>query len=75
MGGWLCWSRGRTWHDRGCVGVEEGHGMIVVDLVPRLLQVDELRILQEKTPKDLWKEDMDRFSEELDVSLHMLSSK
>ena len=27
-----------------------------------------MRVLQEKTPKDLWKEDIDQFMEELDVS-------
>lgn len=31
-------------------------------------KVEELRILREKTPKDLWKEDINEFMEELDVS-------
>ena len=33
-----------------------------------LKKVEELRILKEKTPKDLWKEDINEFMEELDVS-------
>ena len=33
-----------------------------------LVKVEELRIIQEKTPKGLWKEDIDMFMEELDVS-------
>jgi len=37
-------------------------------LVMSSLQAEELRILREKTPKDLWKEDMDAFTEKLDVS-------
>jgi len=37
-------------------------------LVISSLQAEELRILREKTPKDLWKEDMDAFMEKLDVS-------
>lgn len=31
------------------------------------LKVEELLILKEKTPKDLWKEDIDAFMEELEV--------
>ena len=33
------------------------------------VKVEELRILQEKTPKNLWTEDLEKFMVELDVSL------
>jgi len=32
------------------------------------IQVEELRVLQEKTPKELWREDLRRFMDELVVS-------
>ncbi len=42
----------------------------VYDVPPFASQAEELRILQEKTPKDLWMEDLGAFLEELDVSPH-----
>lgn len=34
----------------------------------------ELKVLQGKTPKDMWNEDLDAFMTELDVSCHLHAS-
>lgn len=36
-----------------------------------IFQAEELRILREKTPKDLWNEDIETFLAELEVNISL----